>query len=551
MGAPEPRAGLPGPGRGHGAVGVGNVRWWAALSGVLAALAGVLAGEFAAGLVSPSLSPLSAVGAAVVDFAPGAAKDWAIQTFGTGDKAFLVASITLAVVVLGAVSGILELRRPGLGVGLAALVGAAGALAVVTRSLASPGAVACALVAGIVAMSLVRWLVGRLRRDAAPAGQPLGSRAHVAGPPPAAAAPPERPRRLARRGFLRALAGTAAAVALGGALTAVVRGASLAAAAARDALRLPAPASPAEPVPPAADLSVPGAAPLVTPNRDFYRIDTALVVPSVDPGGWRLDVTGRVAEPVTLTWAELLAQPLVERHVTLACVSNPVGGDLVGNALWLGWPVRELLARARPLPGADMVLSRSVDGFTAGTPLEVLTDPGRDALLAVGMNGEPLPPEHGFPVRLVVPGLYGYVSATKWVTQLKVTSFAADTAYWSTRGWSERGPIKTASRIDVPRGGARVPAGEVTVAGVAWAQHRGITAVEVQADDGAWQPAQLGTGISRDTWYQWMARIALPSGSHRLAVRATDGNGEVQTASVAPPAPDGATGYHTITIEVT
>ncbi|WP_430295856.1 molybdopterin-dependent oxidoreductase [Sinomonas sp. B1-1] len=550
MGAPEPRAGVPGPRRGHG-VGAANVRWWAALSGVLAALAGVLAGEFAAGLVSPSLSPLSAVGAAVVDFAPGAAKDWAIQTFGTGDKAFLVVSVTLAVVVLGAVSGILELRRPGLGVGLAALVGAAGALAVVTRSLASPGAVACALAAGIVAMSLVRWLVGRLRRDAVPAGQPLGSRTHDAGPPPAAAAPPHRPGRLARRGFLRALAGTAAAVALGGALTAVVRGASLAAAAARDALRLPAPASPAEPVPPAADLSVPGAAPLVTPNRDFYRIDTALVVPSVDPGGWRLDVTGRVAGPVTLTWAELLAQPLVERHLTLACVSNPVGGDLVGNALWLGWPVRELLARARPLPGADMVLSRSVDGFTAGTPLEALTDPGRDALLAVGMNGEPLPPEHGFPVRLVVPGLYGYVSATKWVTQLKVTSFAADTAYWSTRGWSERGPIKTASRIDVPRGGARVPAGEVTVAGVAWAQHRGITAVEVQADDGAWQPAQLGTGISRDTWYQWMARIALPSGSHRLAVRATDGNGEVQTASVAPPAPDGATGYHTITIEVT
>ncbi|WP_413250560.1 hypothetical protein [Sinomonas flava] len=184
MGAPEPRAGLPGPRRGHGAVGAVNVRWWAALSGVLAALAGVLAGEFAAGLVSPSLSPLSAVGAAIVDFAPGAAKDWAIETFGTGDKAFLVASVTLAVVVLGAVSGILELRRPGLGVGLAALVGAAGALAVVTRSLASPGAVACALAAGIVAMSLVRWLVGRLRRDAAPAGQPLGSRTHDAGPHP-------------------------------------------------------------------------------------------------------------------------------------------------------------------------------------------------------------------------------------------------------------------------------------------------------------------------------------------------------------------------------
>jgi hypothetical protein len=296
---------------------------------------------------------------------------------------------------------------------------------------------------------------------------------------------------------------------------------------------------------------VAGLTPPVTPNRDFYRIDTALAVPSVDPGGWRLEVAGLVGQPVTITWAELLAQPLIERHVTLACVSNPIGGDLVGNALWLGWPVRELLARARPRPEADMVLSRSVDGFTAGTPLEALTDTGRDALLAIGMNGEPLPPEHGFPVRLVVPGLYGYVSATKWVTRLTVTTFAADTAYWTTRGWSARGPVKTASRIDVPRPGARVPAGEVTVAGVAWAQHRGISAVEVRADDGAWQPARLGTGISRDTWYQWMARISLAPGSHRIAVRATDGGGAVQTASVAPPAPDGATGHHTIMIEVT
>lgn len=510
---------------------------FAALAGALSAAAGVLVGEIGAGILSPSLSPVSAVGSAVVDFAPPAAKDWAIQTFGTGDKAFLVTAIALVVALLGAAAGVLELRRPGLGVGLAGMVGLAGLAAVVTRSLSSPAAWLCALAAGIVAMSLVRWLIGRLRREAP-----------IQGAAPATASAGWGAR-FPRRGFLRALAGTAGAVALGGALTAVVRGASLAATAARDALRLPKPADPAPPVPVGAELGVAGTTPLVTPNTDFYRIDTAFVVPSLDPSGWRLAVTGLVEAPVTIAWAELLAQPLVERYVTLTCVSNEVGGNLAGNALWLGWPVRELLALARPRAGADMVLSRSVDGFTAGTPLDALTDPGRDALLAVAMNGQPLPPEHGFPVRLVVPGLYGYVSATKWVTELKVTTFAADTAYWSTRGWSVKGPVKTASRIDVPRAGARVASGDVTVAGVAWAQHRGISRVEVRVDDGAWQPARLGTGISRDTWYQWAATVRLAPGHHRIAVRATDGDGQVQTANVAPPAPDGATGYDIIDVE--
>jgi hypothetical protein len=196
-----------------------------------------------------------------------------------------------------------------------------------------------------------------------------------------------------------------------------------------------------------------------------------------------------------------------------------------------------------------MVLSRSVDGFTASTPLEVLSDPGTDAILAIGMNGEPLPPEHGFPVRMIVPGLYGFVSATKWVTELKVTTFAADSAYWSTRGWSQRGPIKTASRIDAPRDGAKVAAGDVMVGGVAWAQHRGVSRVEVMVDNGSWLPATLGTGISRDTWYQWSAKVQLAPGRHQISVRATDGTGAVQTSEVAPPAPDGATGYHSIRVD--
>jgi DMSO/TMAO reductase YedYZ molybdopterin-dependent catalytic subunit len=379
--------------------------------------------------------------------------------------------------------------------------------------------------AGAVAVGLIRWFV-RLIRDEDPQEQGMP-----------------------RRRFLRVMAGSAAAVALGAVATAVVRGTSLAVAAAREALRLPAPASAAPPIPADATLGTAGVSSLVTPNTEFYRIDTALVVPSVDPGGWKLEVTGMVEQPVSITWQELLAKPLIERFVTIACVSNPVGGNLIGNARWLGWPLRELLAEARPKSGADMVLSRSVDGFTAGTPLDVLMDPATDALLAVGMNGEPLPPEHGFPVRMIVPGLYGFVSATKWVTELKVTTFAADTAYWSTRGWSERGPIKTASRIDVPRDGAKVASGGVMVGGVAWAQHRGISRVEVMVDDAAWQPATLGTGISRDTWYQWSARVQLTPGKHRISVRATDGTGAVQTSEIAPPAPDGATGYHSISVE--
>ena len=517
--------------------------WWSAAAGVLAAVAGVLTGELLAGLASPSLSPVSAVGSAVVDLAPPNAKEWAIQTFGTGDKTFLVTVISIVLLLVGAAAGIFELRRPGAGVALATLIGVVGIAAVATRALSNPLAIVCAVAAAAVAAALVRWLVGTLRAEENPAEE---------NPPKSRAGGPqggEGESGLARRKFLRAMAGSAVVVALGGVVTAVVRGTALAASAARDALRLPAPSSPAPPVPADASVGLSGLDPIVTPNPDFYRIDTALVVPSVDPNSWSLQVTGMVEEPLSVSWQELLAQPLIERYVTIACVSNPVGGNLIGNARWLGWPLRELLARARPKAGADMVLSRSVDGFTASTPLEVLRDPGTDAMLAIAMNGEPLPPEHGFPVRMIVPGLYGFVSATKWVSELKVTTFAADQAYWSTRGWSERGPIKTSSRIDVPKDAARVAAGEVMIGGVAWAQHRGISKVEVMVDEGPWQPATLGTGISRDTWYQWSAKVHLSTGKHQITVRATDGTGALQTGQTAPPPPDGATGYHTVTIE--
>ena len=294
-------------------------------------------------------------------------------------------------------------------------------------------------------------------------------------------------------------------------------------------------------------MEIPGLAPVLTPAADFYRIDTALSVPLVDANEWTLRVTGMVDREVTISFADLLAKPLQESYVTLACVSNEVGGSLIGNAKWLGWPVRNLLAAAGVQNGADMVLSTSRDGWTASTPLEALTD-NRDALLAVGMNGEPLPLEHGFPVRLVVPGLYGYVSATKWVTELKVTRFSDEVAYWTQRGWTERGPIKLSSRIDTPSRGASTDAGKTTVAGMAWAQHTGIRGVQVRVDDGGWQDADLAPAISADTWVQWSAGVDLSPGEHTVTVRAIDANGTEQDETQRPVVPDGATGLHTIRV---
>ncbi|HEY4152212.1 MAG TPA: molybdopterin-dependent oxidoreductase, partial [Pseudolysinimonas sp.] len=303
-------------------------------------------------------------------------------------------------------------------------------------------------------------------------------------------------------------------------------------------------------VPAGAELDIPGLAKVVSSNASFYRIDTALQVPQLDPAQWELTITGMVEKPVTLTFAELLALPLEESYTTLMCVSNEVGGTLIGNAKWLGYPIRHLLARAKPTAGADMVFSHSSDGFTASTPLAVLQEDDRNAILAVGMNGDPLPPEHGYPVRMVVPGLYGYVSATKWVVELEVTRFADHSAYWTERGWSSHGPVKVESRIDVPRAGATVSAGTVVVAGVAWHQHTGIEKVEVRVDGGAWNEATLAAAISVDTWVQWTWEWDAPSGQHQLEVRATDADGNTQTSDVADTVPNGATGYHQIGVNV-
>ncbi|WP_354351764.1 molybdopterin-dependent oxidoreductase [Pseudarthrobacter sp. PvP090] len=529
---------------------------WAAAAGVVAVGTGLALGELAAGLVSPSLSPVTAVGGAVIDAVPPGVKDWAISLFGTADKTALLGGMGLLIAALAALSGIVELRRRFAGVAVIAVFGAAGLAAVLGRSELTGNAIAAPLLAAAVGMILLRWLIRRLGEWQTDAGSNAGPDAGSntgpdagpdAGPPPGGTDPAAQPP--SRRRFLQALGGTAAAAAAAGVLAATFRGAAAVVNEVRSKLTLPVPASPAPPIPAGAEVRLDGVGPLVTPNKDFYRIDTALRVPVVDPGQWTLKVTGRVEKEISLDFAALLAKPLIERHVTIACVSNEVGGDLIGNARWLGWPVRELLALAGPKDGADMVLSRSADGWTAGTPLEVLTD-NRDALLAIGMNGEPLPLEHGFPVRLVVPGLYGYVSATKWVTELKVTRFADDAGYWTPRGWSERGPIKTSSRIDVPRAGRPVSAGTVAFGGVAWAQHTGIGRVELRVNRGAWQEAQLAPGISRDTWYQWKLELPLTPGQYEVQVRATDLNGDAQVEERAPVVPNGATGYHTVRVDV-
>ncbi|WP_275003951.1 molybdopterin-dependent oxidoreductase [Promicromonospora iranensis] len=515
----------PAPPRAHGAP---HDAGWAALAGVVAGAAGLAIAELVAAVVAPGASTLFAGGAAVIDVVPPWLKDFAVEAFGTNDKAVLLGSMGLVLALGAALAGWLELRRPPSGALLIGAVGVVGAIVAVLRPDATPLWALPSVVGIGGAVLLLRSAIARLR--------------------PAADLRAETGTVVDRRGFL-AVTGIAAGVAvLALAGSRVLSAGSAAVNVVREKIRLPAARETAPPVPAGADLELAGLAPYVTPNSDFYRIDTALRVPQLDPADWSLEVHGMVDEPFTITWDELLALPLEEHHVTLACVSNSVGGDLIGNALWLGYPIRALLERAKPQAGADMVLSRSDDGFTAGTPLDVLQDPDRASLLAIGMNGEPLPVDHGFPARLVVPGLYGYVSATKWVTSLKVTTFDADQGYWTPRGWSALGPIKVQSRIDVPR--ESVAAGAVTVAGVAWAQHTGIGRVEVRADDGDWVTAELAETVGSDTWRQWRVSLDLEAGDHTLAVRATDTEGLVQTEAEAPPAPDGATGWHTVDVSV-
>jgi DMSO/TMAO reductase YedYZ molybdopterin-dependent catalytic subunit len=511
-----------------------------AVGAALGILTGAVAlglAHLVAGVLDAASSPVLAVGGAVVDVTPEWLKSFAIRTFGTADKQVLLGGIGVVLALAAVLLGIASVRRPILAIGGLLSLALIGALAAVTRPSNGPMAAVPSLaggMAGIGAYILLRRAAGLppvRGREASEAEE----RWHA-------------PRGYDRRRFL-----WTAAAAAGLALAAdrvgewFVRRAD--ASDSRAAVRVPDALDPAAPVPEGADLGVAGLDPFITPNDRFYRVDTALFVPSVSAEGWSLEVHGMVEEPLSLTYEQLTARPLIERDITLACVSNEVGGRYVGNARWVGVPLADLLSAARLLPRADQLVSRSADGWTAGTPTSVVMD-GRDAMLAVAMNGEPLPLEHGFPVRMIVPGLYGYVSATKWLVDLELTTFDAFDPYWVERGWAEQAPIKTQSRIDTPSQADHLLPGELAIAGVAWAQHRGIEKVEVRIDDGPWLAAELGTADTEDTWRQWVLRWRAVTGSHMLTVRAIDGTGALQTEEVAPPFPDGATGYHTIEVDV-
>ena len=500
------------------------------LSGIAAAAVTLGVSALAAVPLGSSADSRTAVGSSVIDRTPGPVKEWAIQTFGTADKLFLNIAVIVVIAVLAGLAGLLERRRVPIGSAMFAAAAVAGCAAVLSRAGATAVDTIPTIVGAAGGILALRFLTsGRLQDESA----------HQS-----AAADPGRRLSLAALGLL-------GLGVLGGAVGAVWARRVHSVAGDREAFVPPTAATPAPPIPADVQPADVDLTSFVTDNDEFYRIDTALSVPQLNRDAWKLTIHGMVDNDMTFTMADLEEFELVEKVVTLACVSNPVGGDLIGNAVWTGYRLRDLLAAAGVHDDADMVLSTSSDGFTAGTPTEAMTD-DRDSLLAITMNGQPLPVEHGYPARLVVPGLYGYVSATKWVVDLELTRFDRAQGYWTPLGWSERGPIKTQSRIDVPRSGQDVPAGPVRFGGVAWAQQRGIRTVEVRIDDGPWQPATLGAAYSDDTWrlwsFDWQAQ---QPGLHEISVRATDNTGQMQTEQRADVIPDGATGWHTLVFAVT
>ncbi|MDN4518102.1 molybdopterin-dependent oxidoreductase [Mycolicibacterium sp. jd] len=497
-----------------------------AMTGVAAAAVAVGVAQLVGAAFGPQADVRTAVGSAVIELTPGAVKEWAIDTFGTADKLALTVMVLAVIAVIAAVAGILESRRRPIGSTAIVAAGGVGCAAVLSRAGATLVDIVPTLVGTACGVAVLRLLVsGRFTDEGEEASTDQGRRLS-----------------LVTLGLLGA--GVAS-----GALGVVITRLASSVSGDREAFALPKVNKAAAPIPDGVQPKGVALPAFVTSNSDFYRIDTALSVPQLSRQDWRLRIHGMVDREVTYRYEDLSRFEVVEKVVTLTCVSNPVGGELISNAVWTGYRVGDLLAEAGVQPDADMVLSMSVDGWSAGTPVEALTD--GDALLAIGMNGEPLPIEHGYPARLVVPGLYGYVSATKWVTDLELTRFDRAEAYWTRLGWSARGPIKTESRIDVPRSGQDVPVGPVTFGGVAWAQDRGIRAVEVQIDDGDWRQATLGDAYSGDTWRLWsFPWDARETGFHTITVRATDNDGYTQTPDRADPVPDGATGWHSITFAV-
>jgi DMSO/TMAO reductase YedYZ molybdopterin-dependent catalytic subunit len=520
-----------------------------ALSGILAAAAGIAAGHLVAGFVDPATSPVLTIGSTVIDLTPTPVKEWAVARFGTSDKPILLGSVVLVTLVVAALLGLLARRRRLLATGLLGLLVLVTGAAAVTRPTFAPIDLLPAAVTLVAGLGAFWWLTGlalALDRDRTASADSAARGTTSSGTTPSGTGTSgtTAPRSTARRAFVGgalAVAALSVLAAAGGQLRAGAQAARR--------LVLPRPADPAPAFPVGLEAKVPGITALRTPNDAFYRVDTNLAVPRVDADRWMLEVDGMVERPFSLSFEELSAMPLIERDITMTCVSNEVGGGYVGAARWLGVRLSDVLDRAGISGAPDQVLSTAVDGFTISTPLDVVRD-GRDAMIAIGMNGTQLPEAHGFPARLITPGLYGFVGATKWLTRLTLTTYAAEQAYWTKRQWATDAPIKTSARVDTPRPLSTIKAGRTAIGGVAWAQHRGVDSVEVRIDDAAWQQTELGPEVTIDYWRQWYLPWDATPGLHRIAVRAIDRRGKPQIVERATPFPSGSSGIQEVVVTV-
>jgi DMSO/TMAO reductase YedYZ molybdopterin-dependent catalytic subunit len=560
-------------------------RWHGIAIGLLSTFAGLAAAEFVVGLFRGATSPVVPVGQEVIDRVPASVERWAIEWFGTADKAVLILGTLLSLAVIGAIVGNLAVKgNRASAYAVTAVVGVVGVFAVTMRPAPGFGKLMPPIVGTLVSVVVIWFLaprdIGVLERPIAPWDESVDELSETASTAVQATmeAAVEVPVEssgfatpLLRRNFLQGAASVGVvSVFIGGIGRALKTRFKIDGE--RAALELPTPVDTIAPptttinplgdpanidaapvVADTMDFGIEGTSPFVVPNDDFYRIDTALVVPQVPISSWRLKIHGMVDRELEIDFADLLARPMIERYVTLSCVSNEVGGGLVGNSLFQGVLLKDILDEAGVDPAADQVISRSIDGWNCGTPTEAIMD-GRDSMLAIAMNGEPLPAEHGYPVRMVVPGLFGYVSATKWVVDIELARWDDFDGYWVPRGWAKRGPVKTMARIDRPsRGRTLAPTGSgvVDIAGLAWAVHRGLSKVEVQIDDGEWLDCELAAVPSDDTWRQWRYRwMDATPGEHVVRARAYDGSGEPQPAEPKSVAPDGAQGYHTVGFKV-
>ncbi len=495
-----------------------------AACGVLAAVAGIAVGHLVAGVVNPAASPVLSVGSVVIDLTPTPVKELVIAKVGTADKTILLASVSLVTLALAALAGLLTRRRKAVGIGMVLLLVLASGAAAMTRPTASLRDLVPAIATGLVGVAVLLGLTRSLGSASASAPPASGS---------------------SRRGFLIGAAGVTAGAVVSGALGQRLADASVDS----SGIALPTPASPAAPLPKGVESTTQGISPFQTPVDSFYRVDTNLTVPKVPRDTWTLEVDGDVANTLSISYDDLLKMPMIERDITMTCVSNEVGGGYVGAGRWLGVRVTDILERAGVGTSSDQLLSTAVDGFTISTPLAVVRD-GRDAMVAIALNGKPLTDVHGFPARLITPGLYGFVGATKWLTKLTLTTYAAQQSYWTKRQWATDAPIKTSARIDTPAPLSTIPAGKSVIGGVAWAQHRGVGKVEIQIDGGAWQPTQLGPDAGIDYWRQWYLPWDATSGQHTVAVRATDLEGKVQVDQRVTPFPNGSSGVQQIVVLV-